>query len=173
MAIIGFTGLSRSGKDTAAAYVGWPRVAFADELKWAVCDLWGSLGVREREYYDEHPEERTRVIPHLGMHWVDLLIAYGNAMRAIEPDIWIRLAQPLPAPCVVSDVRFPNEARWIREQGGVIVRVERDGAVRHGSDGLIAGADFVIRNDGTLKDLKKKVAAVREWYCNVHLSAVE
>jgi hypothetical protein len=64
-------------------------------------------------------------------------------MRSILPVIWVRAAmyevdQDRERLWVVSDVRFPNEAEAIRERGGVIWEVIRDGGPQettgHSSD---------------------------------------
>lgn len=69
---------------------------------------------------------------------------------------------------VVPDVRFANEAEAIREDGGVLVQVERHGADgltgsigSHSSEHGLAGVvrDATIRNDGTLAELAAKVDA--------------
>jgi hypothetical protein len=52
----------------------------------------------------------------------------------------------------ISDVRFDNEAKWVREQGGVIWKISRHGlaSVRHHSseNGVdVDPADLLILND--------------------------
>ena len=62
---------------------------------------------------------------------------------------------------VVPDVRFANEAEAIRELGGVIVRVERPGVgplSAHVSEVPPAEPDFIIRNNGTIRDLQSQAA---------------
>ncbi|HHK4489846.1 TPA: deoxynucleotide monophosphate kinase, partial [Pseudomonas aeruginosa] len=59
---------------------------------------------------------------------------------------------------VISDVRFDNEADWIRAKGGVVVHLRRQGAAdvaAHSSEsGITPGArDLFISNDGSLNDL--------------------
>lgn len=71
-------------------------------------------------------------------------------------------------PTLVPDNRFPNETQLIKELGGVAIYIERPGYEGRG-DGRLAnhpseqkdqsfinGFDFVISNDGSLEDLKKK-----------------
>lgn len=71
----------------------------------------------------------------------------------------------------ISDVRFKNEMRVIREAGGKILRVRRPGAGLQGSSGLHASEaeqasipddefDLVIENDGTLEALQEKASAL-------------
>lgn len=64
----------------------------------------------------------------------------------------------------VTDVRFVNEARGIREAGGVIVKVVRpgleDSGDTHASETSVdlVEEDYLIVNDGTLEDLKTKIS---------------
>jgi hypothetical protein len=46
--------------------------------------------------------------------------------RQEHPDYWINaLAQNIDPeiPTIIDDVRFPNEARWIKSQGGRLIRL--------------------------------------------------
>ena len=57
---------------------------------------------------------------------------------------------------VVPDVRFPDEAQSIKERGGVIVRIKREGyepVNAHISETAYQDQDFIIVNDGTPEDL--------------------
>ena len=65
----------------------------------------------------------------------------------------------------VTDVRFPNEAELIRENGGVVVRVDRgdyiadENANKHSTETVMDNYKFdvVIRNNGDLKQLESAV----------------
>lgn len=62
----------------------------------------------------------------------------------------------------VPDVRFPNEASFIKENGGTVWKVERPGVdygSTHASEALVdqIEADAVIVNNGTLDDLRRRV----------------
>lgn len=63
---------------------------------------------------------------------------------------------------VVTDVRYPNEAGWIAHRAGVLWKIERAGLPpvnSHASEWSIQElrADAVIRNDGSLDDLRRAV----------------
>ena len=80
----------------------------------------------------------------------------------MHPDVWVlvqrsRLART-DRHVVFDDVRFENEARLIRELGGMIVHLRRPGLVDddHASEcGIgIADNDVVIANDGDVATLR-------------------
>jgi len=113
--------------------------------------------------------------------WTEILQYYGtDVIRAADPDRWVRLASEkirLAAPeiAIVPDVRFPNEADWIKLRGGTLVQVLRklpsgDNYVdpgrdpRHPSEVALdeyIGWDFVLMaRDGDLERLRQKAEVV-------------
>jgi hypothetical protein len=66
--------------------------------------------------------------------------------------------------CVITDVRFDNEAQAIKVRDGLVIRLVRSGTgeMQHASEVPINHmlVDYVIFNDGSLDDLKKKVIAL-------------
>jgi hypothetical protein len=81
------------------------------------------------------------------------------AMRTYDPQHWIDHARGAMRgrPCVFTDVRFANEADFIRAEGGIIVRVVREGlaAGEHESESgqLAIRSDQSVLNDGTIERL--------------------
>jgi hypothetical protein len=164
--IVGLGHQSRVGKDTCGNYLGkylkssgftCKVTSFAILLKQVTYILYGNEGIKYHDHYDRYPEERTKVIPSLGMSVVDLWIKVGQAIRTVHPDTWLNAvikdteAQVL----IIRDVRFPNEAEAIRAKGGLLVKITRPGQVVRGSDAKIAEDypwDIVINNDGELNE---------------------
>jgi hypothetical protein len=63
---------------------------------------------------------------------------------------------------IITDTRFPNEAEAIKKADGIIIRVDRPGVKPINPHPSETGLDdwkfdYVINNDGSLKDLTKKV----------------
>lgn len=140
--IIGITGFIGSGKDTVANYLvakhGFVRDSFAGTLKDAVARVFGW----DRELLEgltpEAREWRERVdlwwadrlkISNLTPRWV--LQHWGTEVcrQGFHDDIWIaslenRLRKTVDN-VVISDVRFPNEIKTIRNAGGVVAWVQR------------------------------------------------
>jgi hypothetical protein len=92
--------------------------------------------------------------------------------RALSENIWLDIAAKKIQLCkefngagvTISDVRFPNEAAWVKAQGGVIWKIIRPGIepVRaHASEDLIASLpyDYVIDNRGSIDNLIHAVEA--------------
>ncbi len=73
---------------------------------------------------------------------------------------------------IITDVRFPNEFKAIKEKGGIVIRVNRPSHSKHivkvindhPSETALDGYDFdyVIENDGDLKKLKSKIKSLLE-----------
>ena len=139
--IIGVCGFIGSGKDTIADYLvnfhGFRRESFANSLKDAVAQVFGwdrtmlegrTKQSREwREKRDEWWTERLgrEVTPRL------MLQLWGTEVcrRGFHDDIWIAsLENKLrnsTDDIVISDCRFPNEIKSIKDAGGIIVWVKR------------------------------------------------
>ena len=111
--LVGFGNKARHGKDFVASEVHahLPRetrlYSFASSLK-AVARV---LGMRAKDG--------------------PLLQALGtDVFRKLDPDIWVRvlkyqIEEEAPKCALISDVRFPNEANYIRNSGGILVKVVR------------------------------------------------
>lgn len=140
MMLIGVHGKARSGKDTLARCLmhnpgNFKRLAFADPLKHAVALLF-NIPV-EVAFSDD----KDQIIQPWGLTLRDILQRFGTeSMRDVfGQSFWIdRLIAEYQkikdtANVVVTDVRFPNEAARIRELGGTIIHLRRDGAGLLGS----------------------------------------
>lgn len=139
--IIGICGFIGSGKDTIADYLvnthQFRRESFANTLKDAVSAVFGwdrdmvegrTKQAREwREQRDEWWSERLgrEITPRL------ILQLWGTEVcrRGFHDDIWIAsLENKLRSSTdhvVISDCRFPNEIKAIRDAGGIIIWVKR------------------------------------------------
>jgi len=131
--IIGISGYARSGKDTfysrsalhlKSRKLDSVRYAFADALKE---ELDGLL----KEYvgisaFSEKDKEKEIIRP--------LLVTYGTELRRkLNPNCWIEKIQDRVLSdakqgkyVFITDVRFENEAQWIKNQGGKMVYIERE-----------------------------------------------
>jgi hypothetical protein len=71
---------------------------------------------------------------------------------------------------IITDVRFPNEARAVKDRGGIVIRVNRNNTeitkMTHISETALDGYDFdwIIDNNGTIEDLIVKTKEMLEYY---------
>ena len=99
-----------------------------------------------------------------------IMQVWGDYRRAQDSDYFVRpvwqaiveAANANRRALVFTDVRFPNEAHRIAHRDGVLWRIERSGLPpvnSHASEWSIRDihADAVIRNDGSLDDLRRTV----------------
>jgi len=140
--LIGIAGQIASGKDTIADYLvtekGFRRMSFAEPLKDAVSAIFGwdrnlleGTTIESREWRDQVDEWwATRLnIRHLTPRWV--LQQWGTEVgrRAFHDDIWIASIEnklrSITDNIVISDCRFPNEIKAIKQAGGKTIRVSR------------------------------------------------
>lgn len=131
--LIGVTGRAGAGKDTLADYIciteGFQRYSLASPIKAAVQAAFSLPGT----IWDR--DQKEAVIPWIGKSPRQLAQTMGTEWGRdhVATDIWLRclgqVIEALPAEVpglIVPDVRFENEARYILDHGGVIVRVVRD-----------------------------------------------
>jgi hypothetical protein len=140
--IIGICGFIGSGKDTAADYLvnfhEFRRDSFAATLKDAVSAVFGwdrellegrTKSAREwREQVDPWWANRLNM-PNLTPRLVLQLWGTEVCRKGFHDDIWIaslesRLRNATDS-IVISDCRFPNEIKAIKDAGGKVIRVTR------------------------------------------------
>ena len=171
--LIGIAGPARSGKDTVANFIvaarGGYRYAFADPIR----EMVRVLGIDMSEpYWQKHKED---VIPALGQSPRRITQTLGTewGRDLINPDIWLILAKQRllrhGAGMVVSDVRFDNEAAWVRKQGGLMIHLHRPAAAAvaaHASESGVerVPSDAMLFNTGTLEELQTAVRGLLSVY---------
>lgn len=176
--LIGITGAAGAGKDTLAdaivAEFGAVKYNFALPLKeglnaifgWSM-EMWNDRVWKEREirWLGKSPRQ---VAQTLGTEW---------GRDEVHPELWVMLAlqrysehsKTEKVPFIIADVRFDNEARAIRRNEGIIVKIVRpDAAPVFGhksekgvSDDLI---DYTLVNDASLQRyLDRAVPLLEKW----------
>ncbi len=157
--LIGITGRMGSGKDSIGGYLcsryGYKRYAFADQLK-ALARAIGWSG--------EKDEQGRALLQNLG-HGAREILGAQVWVRALHLKIMDDGIDPSRARVVVTDVRYPNEAAWVRHNGGKVWRVDRPELERVGDTHShptetwadLLPVDLTIVNDGDLPALFRKV----------------
>lgn len=167
--IIGLTGPARSGKDTVASiiqtHIWMQQTSFAAPLRTFAANVFG-IDESMLESGKDVTDPRIGISPRRFMQLVGTEIG-----RQIDADLWIkslewRLDKILTGPtdgAIVTDVRFNNEADYIRGKGGFIWHIQRPdapGVAEHSSEAGITPypEDIVINNGGDMNDLRNAVA---------------
>ena len=140
--IIGVCGFIGSGKDTIADYLtnfhGYRRESFANSLKDAVSKVFGwdrtmlegrTKQAREwREQVDPWWAERLNM-PNLTPRWILQYWGTEVCRNGFHDDMWIAALENKlrnsKDDIVISDCRFPNEIKSIKDAGGIVIRVKR------------------------------------------------
>jgi hypothetical protein len=173
--IIGLSGYAQSGKDTVAGMLiglhHYERIAFADKIRELLHEMdplvmHNGIDFRLQDIVEAKGWEKAKTeFPEIRRLLQDLGI---GARKLFGDTFWIYQALSDVAPqdkVVVSDVRFKNEAQWIKEFGGQIWRVNRPGvgAVNeHVSENELSDWDFdgVITNDKDMDHLKNQIKSL-------------
>lgn len=164
---IGLIGLKRAGKsefgNIAVKEFGYKELAFADELK-----KYAKL------LFPDHFKNNDKP--------VKLLQDFGEGMRKIDTDIWVKLLannfdEIDELNVVVTDVRHQNEVDYLKSKGFIIIKIENNiediikrcretesdfepNLLNHVSEQLAKRddvADITIHNKGTLEEYQNKV----------------
>ena len=167
--IVGISGKKRSGKDTAAEILtenyGFESYSLADPMKEAARaifmfgdeQLYGDRKEKVDEFWDLSPRE---VLQNFG---TDLF------REKFGEEVWLdsmerRLSFYLPEKVVIPDIRFPNEADWVKNMGGEVVRIDASERLEsdddHASETALDdydGFDYVIDNNGTLPEFRMTI----------------
>jgi hypothetical protein len=164
--IIGICGRARAGKSTVANYIrahyGAEVMAFADPIKAGLVRMFNIA-----ESFME--DDKELAIPGIGASYRKLAQTLGTewGRGLIHPDLWVlhmmRRIGLLDGDdrVIIPDVRFPNEATWIRSQGVLvhIVRDELQTVREHISEAGIEpmSGEWVIYNSGSMLDLHSQI----------------
>lgn len=165
--VIGITGKARAGKDTVAGillemFPGATKYAFADPLKEG---LKSALGLTDEEVHGDLKDTMNKLY---GKTNREILQTFGTdwGREMVHQDIWLLAAtRKMPKGLVIlSDVRFENEAKFVRENGQMIHVLrnglpEIKGVTGHASEQGIEPTkqDRLIFNDFGMSQLKETV----------------
>ena len=136
---------------------------------------WEDVDMTVREFLQLLGTEAIREGLHTNA-WVNALFAdYKEKQDDLGPSGHTTYPTYSYPNWIITDTRFPNEAKVIKDRGGIIVRVERgfddlkigphelriqrDPSTLHSSETALDDwkFDYVIDNSGSLEDLEEKV----------------
>jgi len=176
--LVGFAGYAQVGKNTAANFISSVdcQFSFADELRNFVAELDPYLKPNPGMGW---PRRYSEVMATEGYEWAkkhtDLrrfMVSLGAGVRELEPDAWLRpVARRILgredglAALSVTDVRYANEARYLKEQfGALIIYIERPGYGPANDEEERSFREMIhqvpvttVVNDGTKEELGKLI----------------
>lgn len=172
--LIGFKGELKSGKDTAALRLvneyGFRRYAFADQLK-RLCALVPGVKPEQlgwieakKSWAGDKDDYGRKLLQDMG-DGARKLLGMNVWVNAVDNNIQADGLIPDEDDIVLADVRYPNEAKWIRENGGVVIEIQRPDVERTGEASQHVTEtiqreivpDYVIVNDRGIEDLWDEV----------------
>lgn len=163
MIIIGLSGKKRSGKNTVAKLIATAtslrvkEFAFADPLKQEVCRACNI----SRSVMEENKDNFRLLLQGWGTDFRRKMCGDDYWIKSTERSLHKMVMNEEADIFVCTDLRFTNEADFLRKCGAVIVRVNRISPTddEHSSEVDLDGYkfDFVINNNSTLNALASDV----------------
>jgi len=184
MVLIGVAGKIGSGKSTVAKYLvekyGFIEISFAEPLKKACQNL---FLFNDNQVFGTQLEKATADDRWFGKSPRDILQYVGtnllrDQMYKIIPelgkDIFIHrmelwysqeIKKTPNINVVISDLRFPNEAEFIKKNNGICIQIDRhikDFATTHISENSTQNIDFtyIVDNSSDLDSLHIKIDSI-------------
>jgi len=148
--------------------------SFAGKLKEITHELYAWAGVQPPEHYEtvEGAKDRDLVLPALGMTPVDLWVRFGTdaVRKQVYDRTWLDYLLKTDHAAdivVIPDVRFPNEADAVK-QNGMLIKIVRPG---FGPRNTVAdralldygGWDYVLGAGGTVASLEEEAQMFADW----------
>ena len=178
--IVAFGHQKRTGKNTCAKFfevcvkTHWPKISvkqrsFASPLKLMAHQLYGWAGLKDEVYYENHQQDKEITLDAIKKSPRTVWIELGYHCRQVYDLTWVRktLAACPENVTILTDLRYPNEAEYIKSIGGVLIRVTRSGlpVPTDIADTALNGYnkwDMEIQNNGSFGDLNQYITAVAE-----------
>lgn len=165
MQIIGLTGKAGAGKTTVAMHLerhyGFKRLSFAEPLKRMLIET--GLATYEELYVTKTPMSRKLM----------QVIGTDIIRNRVDKDFWVKqmaeriieLTRSGYFRFVIDDVRFQNEADFIRRLGGIVILITRDCKDRvtdynHESERLDLIVDATVTNNRDIDSLAMDILAI-------------
>lgn len=181
------------GKSTAAFAIhacrdGWHTVPFAKTLKTMTRALLADIGMSEPEIIHHMNAGKQDIIDSLGTSARRVMQVLGTEVgRHISEDFWVRIWMKRildlelvnAKGVIVDDVRFPNEAKAIKQVGGELWRIQRDSHIKldvtHASEGSLRhfAVDRIIENSSSVRDFAAAVKTALHAAERRHLEALD
>jgi len=172
LTVLGLTANKRSGKDTLASFLeeeyiqlGYKvyRYAFADELKAITRRYFPTWNGQKTESSGDFVGGR-QILEGVGTlvrdlcgssYWVKKVSEKINATISEHP-------RDQRLVIIITDIRYRNEADLVKQMGGKIIKIVRDGynsdsfSAEMGVSDMVLKLDHILENNGTIQQLQQK-----------------
>ncbi len=139
--IIGLSGPATVGKSTVAKRLrgifGGEIQSFASNIRTALYVMGLEVNYEDKEAPIYKDKSTRDLMKSLGTEW---------GRDSVGPNIWVdllmeRIDRSGSNVAIIDDVRFPNEAQAIRNRGGIVIELSRDGIGYTGDHATELGLD--------------------------------
>ena len=180
--------LKKQNSEWNPSYNGWEVVRFGDKLK-QIASLLTGIPIEKFEdqefkksYLGEEWNKLTPYIPQDDERPITKEDATKTTVREflqnlgteairtrLHPDTWVNALfsdyESDYSKWIITDVRFLNEVKRIKEKGGILIRVERENSIKseHISETELLdykGWDYKISNNSSIDDLISQVEKI-------------
>ena len=168
--IIGLSGLSGSGKTTAADFLvedGFTKMSFVEPIK----RMLACVGLSSRDLYGDGKEEPNGMLNWKTPRYAMQTLGTEWGRDLISPDLWVNVVEhdilkyEIKDHIVIDDCRFPNEVAMILGLEGIIVYIEREGKPGdHASEREVRSLyrSTTLENNSSLEALQEAMMIVKD-----------
>lgn len=169
MKLIGIHGKPRAGKDTLANIFvrhGYLRYGPGDPVKQATAAM---FNVEIENFYLDHRKDTVDPFWNISYREMAQKVGKESSRDVFGEDFWMRHVERKLSllgdnhGLVLADIRYENEIHWVKARNGVVIFVKRDHRDYVANEGHAAErglpenlADFIIENNGTIKELQDR-----------------
>lgn len=162
--IIGLVGQKRVGKTSFSDYLktkyNFLDIAFADPIKEGIKIMFDLTDEQVNGNLKEVIDDRWGFTPREFLQ----IIGTDACRKLIDDDIWIKrlkieLDKQKKSNIVISDIRFPNEAKEVKKMGGILIKITNSNiqltkSSLHISEQLIEqiNYDYHIENNDSIQN---------------------
>jgi len=190
--LVGICGKAGSGKDTVGDYLvkqyGFKRIALADPIKRLVEDVFvlDKHMVYDRMAREQPLESWPGWTVRKLLQFIGTELFRENIDDAIwVKSLWYRICDDKDNNYVVTDVRFPNELQYFKDNAlknhmpFVSMKTVREGCngvvglQGHASEAYDLEAEYILENNGTFQDLYSKVDHIIPVYLTTRIFEYE
>jgi dephospho-CoA kinase len=164
--IVALSGLAQTGKDTAAILLKDILHGQCFNFALPVTDACARDLQMTHTYFLRLP--KNKVVSN-GLTKRQFMQQKGKELRNADPFYMVnqmhRRLLTSSSIIIITDVRMPQEAAYIRQQGGIIIHIRRPISAQAPSDETeqhldINDGDYIINNNGTKSNYEQKIRAL-------------